>query len=55
MKAALGALIVVAHAAGFAALAAHCHGTELAVDLPAGAGGPEPAVVALRNVAARPT
>jgi alpha-L-fucosidase len=27
----------------------------LAVDLPAGVGGPEPAVVALRNVAARPT
>ena len=27
----------------------------LAVDLPAGVGGPEPAVLALRNVAARPT
>jgi hypothetical protein len=35
VKAALGALIVAAHAAGFAALAARCRGTELAVDVPA--------------------
>jgi hypothetical protein len=34
MKAALGALVVAAHAAGFAALAARCRGTELAVDVP---------------------
>lgn len=33
MKAAAGALVVVAHAAGFAALAARCDGTELAVDV----------------------
>jgi hypothetical protein len=32
---ALGALLVAAHAAGFAALIAHCRGTELAVDVPA--------------------
>jgi hypothetical protein len=35
VKAVAGALIVVAHAAGFAALAARCRGTELAVDVPA--------------------
>jgi hypothetical protein len=34
MKAALGALVVAAHAAGFAVLAARCRGTELAVDVP---------------------
>jgi len=34
MKAAVGALIAAAHAAAFAGLAAHCRGTELAVDLP---------------------
>jgi hypothetical protein len=33
VRAALGALIVAAHAAGFAALAARCHGTELVVEL----------------------
>lgn len=35
MKAALGGLIVAAHAIGFVALAARCHGTELVVDVPA--------------------
>ncbi|HSS00345.1 MAG TPA: hypothetical protein VLM79_24975 [Kofleriaceae bacterium] len=34
MKAAVGALIVAAHAAAFAGLAARCRGTELAVDVP---------------------
>jgi hypothetical protein len=33
MKAALGALVVAAHAAGFAALIARCHRAELAVEL----------------------
>jgi hypothetical protein len=35
MKAALGGLIVAAHAIGFVALATRCHGTELVVDVPA--------------------
>ena len=44
MKAALGALVVAAHAAGFVALAARCHGTELAVEV---AGPPAAPVLAL--------
>lgn len=35
MKALLGGLVVAAHAAGFVALAARCHGSELAVDVQA--------------------
>jgi hypothetical protein len=35
VKAAVGALVVAAHAAGFIALAARCHGAELVVDVPA--------------------
>jgi hypothetical protein len=44
VKAALGALVVAAHAIGFVALAARCRGTELAVDVPAPPASP---VVAL--------
>ena len=35
MKALLGGLVVAAHAVGFVALAARCHGTELSVDVAA--------------------
>jgi hypothetical protein len=44
MRAALGGLIVAAHAIGFAAVAARCHGTALVVDVPAPPASP---VVAL--------
>ena len=47
MKAAIGALIVAAHAAGFAVLATRCRGAELTVDLHAPPASP---VVALDGV-----
>jgi hypothetical protein len=47
VKAAVGALIVVVHALGFAALAGRCRGTELTVDV---AAPPASAVLALDGV-----